>query len=207
MKRLLIAIALVAALFLAANAFVIGTTRGRVFSSVESVPARHVAVVLGTSPWVAGRKNLYFEYRMDAAAALYRAGKARYLLLSGDHGRKDYDEPGYMQAALVARGVPASALVLDHAGFRRLDSVARAKAVFGQSQVLIVSQEFHNHRAVFLARQQGVDAIAVNARAVDRWYGIKTHLREWFARAGAVADAYVLARKPRFYGPPVEIPL
>ena len=199
------ALAMAAGLFLAANVYVIGSSHERIYT-VEKVPARHVALVLGTSPWVAGRKNLYFEYRMDTAAALYQSGKARYLLLSGDHGRQDYDEPGYMKSALMARGVPEPVLILDHAGFRTLDSIARAKAVFGQSRVIIVSQEFHNHRALFLARHHGLDALAVNAHAIDRWYGVKTHLREWFARAAAVADTYVLGRQPRFYGPQVTIP-
>jgi SanA protein len=184
---------------------VLRSARGRVYTNVDQVPAHHVALVLGTSPTVGWFANPFFEYRMDAAAALYHAGKARYLLLSGDHGRKEYNEPAEMRQALVKRGVPCEAMVLDYAGFRTLDSVARAKTVFGQQRLLIVSQEFHNYRAVFLARRHGIDASAFNAHGVSASYGFKTHAREWFARAAAVADVLV-GRRPRFYGPRIEIP-
>lgn len=205
-RRLLLLTLCALALFLAANLLVYRSTRTHVYADARRVPAHHVALVLGTAKRIGQRPNLYFEYRMDAAATLYHAGKIRYLLLSGDHGRDDYNEPADMKQALQQRGVPAEAMILDHAGFRTLDSVARAKAVFGQHK-LIVSQEFHNYRAVFLARQHGLDATAFNARAVGNYYGFKTHAREWLARAAAVADTYLLGRKPRFYGPRVEIPL
>lgn len=205
-RRLALAALLVLALIAGANALVYRSAQSHVYASLESVPAHHVALVLGTSRNIGWHANPFFETRMDAAAALYHAGKVRYLLLSGDHGRKEYNEPADMRRALIARGVPCEAMVLDYAGFRTLDSVARARAVFGQQKLLIVSQEFHNYRAVFLAKAQGLEASAFNAAPVDRYQGFRTHAREWFARAAAITDAYILHRRPRFYGPRIEIP-
>ena len=150
----------------AANAGLRRWSRGAMYASVDAVPENEVGLVLGTNPFYGGGENPFFEARMDAAAALWHAGKVRYLLLSGDHGRVEYNEPAAMRRALYARGVPCEATVLDYAGFRTLDSMARARAVFGQRKVTIISQEFHNHRALFLARHFGIEAVAFNAPAV-----------------------------------------
>ena len=142
---------------------------------------------------------------MDAAARLFREGKVKHLLVSGDNRRSDYDEPTDMQAALVARGVPESAITLDYAGFRTLDSMARAKRVFGLNRVTIVTDDFHLARAVFLARAHGLEAVGFSSAAVPFKWSKKTRVREVAARVQAWLDIYVLATKPRFYGPPVEI--
>src|SRR5262249_27093646 len=126
---------------------------------IDSVPPADVALVLGTSPHAAGqRRNLYFEYRLDAAAQLQKAGKGKDLLVSGDNQDRDYDEPTAMRDGLIARGVPADAIYRDFAGIRTLDSVLRARDVFAQSRYVVVSQGFHNHRAIWLARQNGIEA-------------------------------------------------
>jgi SanA protein len=180
----------------------------RVFASVATVPARDVALVLGTSAHTAGGyRNPHFDHRMDAAAALYHAGKIRHLILSGDNHIKAYDEPSDMRAALLERGIPDTAMTLDYAGFRTLDSVARAKAVFLQPRITIISDDFHVARALFLAEAYGVDAIAFTSRPVPELYARKTIWREYFARVKAVLDVYVLHTQPRFYGPPIEIRL
>ncbi|HNX05333.1 MAG TPA: ElyC/SanA/YdcF family protein, partial [Opitutales bacterium] len=137
--------------------------------------------------------------------AIYRAGKVRYLLVSGDNHVAGYDEPSDMADALVAAGVPRSRIVLDYAGFSTLDSVVRAKAVFGQEKITIISQEFHNKRALFIARAHGIDAVACNARQPELVYGIRTMLREQLALVKTLADITILSRKPHFYGPPVFI--
>lgn len=137
---------------------------------------------------------------MDAAAKLYQAGKVRHFILSGDNHTETYDEPSDMKAALMARDIPESAITLDYAGFRTLDSVVRCNSVFDQKQVIIVSQEFHNLRAVFIARSKGMDAVAFNARGVSRRYSLKTWLREYLARTVAVLDVYVLGTQPHFLG-------
>jgi SanA protein len=124
-----------------------------------ALPEVAVALVLGAAPiGPEGGPNRYLEYRLDAAAALWRAGKVKFLLASGDRRGAGYDEPTAMRAGLIARGVPAQAIYRDFAGVRTRDSVLRAHSVFGQQRLIIVSQGFHAARAVFLARREGVEA-------------------------------------------------
>jgi SanA protein len=191
---------------LLSNWWLIHSTATRIFTDLEQLPANDVALVLGASARTAGGyTNLHFRARIEAAAAAYQRGKVRHLLLSGDNHVQGYDEPSDMQAALLARGVPATALTLDYAGFRTLDSVARAKAVFGQQRLTVISDDFHVQRALFLCQKHGLDAVAFPAEPVPERYARKTRWREYLARVKAVLDVYVLHTKPRFYGPPVEI--
>jgi len=193
-------------LFLAgSHLYISAAGKGRIFDSIASVPARDVGLVLGTSPAGSLGPNRYFEHRMDAASHLFHAGKCRFLLLSGDNSRREYDEPDAMYQALEKRGVPGNRMILDCAGFRTLDSVVRAKDVFGATEILVVSQAFHNQRAVFLARAHGLDAVGFNAQDVGRRAGFKTRLREVAARAVAVLDISVLRRQPKFLGPEIAI--
>lgn len=173
----------------------------------SELPEVDVALVLGCSEHLAdGRRNRFFSARMAAAAELYHAGKAHYLLVSGDNSRADYDEPTAMRSALVAAGVPASRIVLDYAGFRTLDSVLRAKDVFGVSQLIIVSQRFHNERAVYLARSHGMQAFGYDAADVGGIEGLRVQAREVVSRMAAVLDVEVLHSRPRYPGPPEDPP-
>jgi SanA protein len=130
--------------------------KGRIYRSVDAIPARDVGLVLGTSKETRrGTPNLHFNQRIEAAAALYRAGKVHHLLVSGDNHIASYDEPTDMRNALVAAGVPTNAITCDYAGFRTLDSVIRAKKVFGLSRCTIISEEFHCPRACGLRRNTG----------------------------------------------------
>ncbi|NJL13725.1 MAG: DUF218 domain-containing protein [Microscillaceae bacterium] len=177
-----------------------------IYNSLHQVPANSVGLLLGTSRKLAdGRANLYFKYRIQAAVALYKAGKIKYLLVSGDNGSTHYNEPMDMKKALIKQGVPDSAIILDYAGFRTLDSVVRARKVFGQQQITVISQAFHNKRAIYLAHYNGLAAIAYNARDVHQWAGFKTQVREVLARFKVFLDLYVLHTQPRFLGPPVSI--
>src|SRR4051812_44765415 len=121
------------------SAWVLWGAKGRTYSAVSKIPENEVGLVLGTSPTLGTWQNPYFEGRMDAAAKLYHAGKVRHLLLSGDNGTRGYDEPTAMKDALISRGIPESALHLDYAGFRTLDSMARAQAVFGVRELTIIT--------------------------------------------------------------------
>jgi SanA protein len=155
------------------------------------LPAVDVALVLGAAPiGPEGGPNRYFERRLDAAAALWRSGKAKYLLVSGDRRPPDYDEPTAMRAGLIARGVPADRIYRDFAGVRTLDSVLRAEQVFGQKRLIIVSQPFHLARALFLAREEGIDAWGLAARDVDRPYSIFTTLRRYPSALRAYYDVW-----------------
>lgn len=185
------------------NWWVAHSTRQQLYDQVAQLPADYpVAVVLGTSPRASGgRVNLFFKYRIEAAHELYRSGKIKHFILSGDNHTDSYDEPSMMKAALMELGVPESAITLDYAGFRTLDSIVRVESVFDQKKVVVVSQPFHNERALFIARAKNIDAIAYNAQAVSQSYAPKTYLREYLARCKAVLDLYVLGTEPKFKGP------
>lgn len=181
---------------------------GQCFAEVESIPLAPVAVVLGTSSQLPdGRANLFFLPRMEAAASLFKAGKVKALIVSGDNGTHGYDEPTDMKLALVRMGVPAEKIVCDYAGFRTLDSVVRAKEVFGQQRVIFVSQRFHNARAIYLARVFGIEAFGLDAQDVPVSLSVKTFLREKLACVKAVLDVNVLGTQPRFLGEKVAVPL
>lgn len=173
----------------------------KVTSDIGAAPHCRVALVLGTNPKnKAGRPNTYFTQRVKTAAALYKAGKADYLLVSGDNHTHSYDEPSAMRDALVARGVPRSRIVLDYAGFRTLDSVVRARDVFGCQEILIVSQADHAARAVYLAEANGINATGVAARTIARGRTrLRLALREWLARDKMMLDLW-FGKKPRFLG-------
>ena len=182
---------------------------GRIFTRIESVPANDVGLVLGTSRLMRnGRPNLHFKQRIAAAAALYHAGKVRHLLVSGDNHVASYDEPDDMRAALVAAGVPTNAITCDYAGFRTLDSVVRAKEIFGLSPCTIISEKFHCPRALWIAREHGLDAIAFAAPDVGlRSWSLRADVREQFARDWCAVDLYLFHRGPKFLGPKEPIVL
>lgn len=182
--------------------------KGRCFEDVTSVPEAPVAVVLGTSARLAdGRTNLFFLPRMEAAAALFKAGKVKALIVSGDNGTHGYDEPTEMKRVLAQMGVPEAQIVCDYAGFRTLDSMVRAQAVFGQQRLIVVSQRFHNARAIYLARAFGIEAHGLNATDVPVTQSVKTFLREKLACVKAVLDVNVLGTQPKFLGAKVAVPV
>jgi SanA protein len=173
---------------------------------LAALPHKRVGLVLGCAPLLSsGRSNWYFEKRIEAAAAVFAAGKVDYLLVSGDNHSVDYDEPTAMKDALVKRGVPADRIVLDYAGFSTLDSVVRAKKVFGLSEFCVISQRDHAQRAVYIAQTKGIDAVAYPAKDVSARQGIRTRLRESLARVRTLLDLHLLGRKPRFLGQKIEI--
>ncbi len=179
---------------------------GRLYDKAAEVPGPRVALLLGCSKTLGGGwPNPFFTGRIEAAALLFKAGKIKAFIVSGDNHRHGYDEPTDMKEALVEAGVPEAKIVCDYAGFRTLDSIARARKVFGQDQIMIISQRFHNERALYLARGFGIDAIAFNARDVRFESAMKTYIREVFARVKAVVDMH-LHTQPKFYGPPVKLP-
>lgn len=173
---------------------------------VKDLPAAKTALLLGTSKTLNnGFPNAYFYNRIYAAVELYKSGKIQYIIVSGDNSRKDYNEPEDMQLALMEHGIPQDKIFLDFAGFRTLDSVVRAKEIFGQKKIIIVSQKFHNERAVFLARQNGMEAFGFNAEDVNKYAGFKTNMREYLAKAKAYWDL-IFGIEPKFGGDKVLIP-
>ncbi len=178
---------------------------GKIYSSVDLVPKSRVAVVLGTAPTINGYPNLYFQGRISAAAELYKAGKVQKLLVSGTNDRPDYNEPAAMKEALIAQGVPESAIVEDFAGLRTLDTVVRAKKVFGISQCIFVTDDFHMARTLWLAEENWMDAVGFTSRSLPISTSPLTHLREIAARVLVVLDVELLHRQPKFLGKPESL--
>lgn len=201
----LLAFVLAFCLLVYGNYTVRAVSEGKTYNSVAAMPKNKVGMVLGTSKL--GRKgniNLYFEYRIRAAVELYKAGKIEYVLVSGDNGNENYDEPTDFKNELVARGIPAHRIFLDFAGFRTLDSVVRAREIFGQQKYTVISQKFHNERAIYLATKKGMDVVGYNAQDVVKYGGFKTKVREIFARSKAFLDI-LIGVQPKFLGEKVEI--
>jgi SanA protein len=164
-------------------------------ADLARAPAVEMALVLGAAPiGPEGGPNRYLVYRLDAAAALWKAGKARILIVSGSRTGESYDEPAAMQAGLIERGVPAEAILRDDEGFRTRASVLRARDAFHQSKLLIVSQRFHVGRALYIAHQAGLEAWGVDARDVDAPYSVFTELRRFPSALIGVAEAWAFAR-------------
>ncbi|ADQ82290.1 YdcF family protein [Riemerella anatipestifer] len=176
-----------------------------IFSNISEVPTKKVGLVLGTSKYLQnGIPNCYFKYRIDAAAELYKNGKVQYFIVSGDNSRKDYNETEDMKLDLMAHGIPENHIYQDFAGFRTLDSVIRAEDIFGQKTFIIISQKFHNERAVYLARKNGLEAYGYNAQDVNAYAGLKTQVREYFARVKVFYDL-LLGVEPKYSGDKIEI--
>ncbi|MBZ5526117.1 MAG: YdcF family protein [Acidobacteriia bacterium] len=202
---LLIALCVPAAIA-GALAIVNSSSKGRLYSSTIAIPHRELGLILGCSRHLQdGSPNPFFDTRLLAASELFHASKVDYLLVSGDNHTTGYDEATDMRNALRQAGVPADHIYCDCAGFRTLDSVVRTREVFGHSSITVISQEFHNQRAIFLASHHGVDAIGYNAQDADLGDVSGTHRREKFARIKAVLDIYLLRTRPRFLGSKVSI--
>ncbi len=195
-----------AGLVLYANLTAIWASKGRLFDDVNELPEVKVGLVFGTDPRHQGRENRYFRYRIDAAVEVWNAGKVETLIVSGDNREKDYNEPQKMKEALIEEGVPADRIVCDYAGLRTLDSVVRAKEIFGVTKVLVISQRFQNERAIYLAKANGMDAYGYNAQDVELQAGMKTKMREVGARVKMWLDVNFLDTQPRHLGEKIELP-
>ena len=206
-KRILVALIflLPVIIIFIANYTIEKNAKDKTFTDVSKIKKNKVGLVLGTSKLLkSGRVNLYFKYRITATVELYKNGKIDFVLVSGDNGNKDYDEPTDFKQELIKKGIPAHKIFLDYAGFRTLDSVVRAKEIFGQENLTIISQEFHNERAIYLAKKNGITAVGFNAKDVSGKNGIKTKVREYFARTKVFLDI-LFGVKPKFLGEKIEI--
>ena len=188
------------------NATITKTSSRFIFSSIDSVPYNHCALVLGTSKYLwNGKRNLYYSDRIKTAVELYHHNRVDFIIVSGDNRAKNYNEPITMYNDLVAAGIPFKKIILDYAGFRTLDSVVRGKEVFGQEKFTIVSQLFHNQRAIYIARRKGIEAIAFNAGNSDEQLSFKVQMRELAARVLVFIDL-ITSKQPHFLGEKVFIP-
>jgi SanA protein len=178
----------------------------KIYSDVQAIPFNNVGLLLGTGKYLSsGYENAYYRYRINAAAALLKSGKIKYLVISGDNSRKEYDEPSDMRADLIAAGIDSTVIYLDYAGFRTFDSIVRLKKIFGQDRVTIISQPFHNQRAIYIAKKEGINAVGFNAQDVGKNYGFRVQVREKLARVKVFVDM-LTGKEPKFLGEKITIP-
>ena len=178
------------------------TSDSNIYTEIKDLPQKKAALLLGTAKYVAkGKKNYFYVYRIRAAVALWKAGKVKAILVSGDNETKYYNETARMQKDLIKAGVPKKYIALDYAGFRTLDSVVRAEAVFDLEDYIIVSQQFHLERALFIAKAKGQNVIGFAAKDIAGTKAAnKMMAREYLARMKAFLDVYILHTEPKFYG-------
>ncbi len=201
----LVTVLIAVALVFFANAWVVRSTRASIYEKPSEARASHVVIVPGAGIYRPGQPTPALEDRLTCALELYRMGKASKILVSGDNSTRHYDEVSTMRQWLIARGAAPADVVRDHAGFRTHDTMQRASVLFGVKESTICTQRFHVYRAVFLAREAGIDAVAVVAdRRYDpaaRWNAF----RESLARVKAVADVWLLGTEPRYWGPKEDL--
>lgn len=204
-KLLPVVLALTILLILLIDRLVVQSTKVYLYTSVSEVPYSKVGLLLGTSKKLRnGNVNLFYKYRIEAAVELFFAGSIDVILVSGDNGSVQYDEPTDIKNDLMERGVPENKIVLDYAGFNTYDSVVRCKEIFGQASITVISQQFHNERAVYIARRKGMEAFGYNAKDVKQYGGFRTLVREKLARVKMAMDL-VISRKPHHMGEKIAI--
>ncbi len=196
---------LIVLIVLGCNYRIDSSTAGKTQYNLNEIPKNRVGIVLGTASRLAqGGANPYYTYRIKAAVELYNANKVEFILVSGDNSTKYYNEPNTIKKDLIKGGIPAEKIFLDYAGFRTLDSMVRAKEVFGLDSVTVISQKFHNERAIYIAERKGLQAVGYNAKDVSTRNGLKVQFREYFARVKVFLDL-LFNTQPKFYGDKVEI--
>jgi len=187
------------------NYVVVKATERYISNNIVNIQPNNVGLLLGTSKYLKnGSKNDFFFNRIDAAIALYKYGKVKNIIISGDNSSTVYNEPEDMKVELIKNGIPESLIYLDYAGFRTLDAVVRARDVFGQNSFIVISQKFHNERAIYLARKKGINAFGYNAKDIQAYKGFMTNLRELFARNKMFIDLFFDV-KPKFAGKKIII--
>ncbi len=187
------------------NYVVSKTTAKQLYTDVNAIPKNKVGLLLGTAKYQDKAKRLvnpYYQNRIDAAVALYMAGKIDFIIVSGDNSTAFYNEPMLMKTDLVARGVPAEKIYMDNAGFRTLDSILRCRDIFGEDHITIISQTFHNQRALYIANHKGITAVAFNAESGSSFWDEVS--REKLARVKMVFDL-IFNTQAKYYGEKVVI--
>lgn len=175
----------------------------RIATDIDKVNKEKAALVLGARAWSDTQPGAIFQARLDSAVALYEDNKAEKIIVSGDHGRKGYDEVNAGRVYLLSRGINKDDIFLDHAGFDTYDSIYRAKYIFGLDRFIIVSNDFHLPRALLISDSLGMHASAYESP----WIGggkYLSQIREIGARLKAFADI-LLSVKPKYLGDEIDI--
>lgn len=178
--------------------------KDKLYSDVQKIPKNKVGLLLGTSKYLkGGGLNPFFKNRVEAAVTLFNHHKIDYILVSGDNRHVSYNEPRELQRALLNRGIPQECIVFDFAGFRTLDSVVRAHLVFGLDSITLISQKFHNERALYIAEKYNMSTIGFNAEDPENW-SQKVYWREYLAKTKSYLDI-LLNVQPKFLGDPIPV--
>jgi vancomycin permeability regulator SanA len=208
LKQAALVACLVAALgtaaFFTVQAHIVRASKGYIFGSAADAPECDAVMVLGAFVYSSGAPGQILMDRLDYGYALYVQGKAKKILVSGDHGQNDYDEVNAMKAYLVKKGVPSEDVFMDHAGFNTYDSMYRAKEIFCIGSLLISTQEFHINRSVYIARKLGIDAYGYPCADKPSYNMTMLNFRESFARVKAFLDLLV-HREPKYLGDTIPI--
>ncbi len=186
--------------------YVVGrATRGQIYTEVADIPKNKVGLLLGTAKYMDKARNIinpYYQNRIDAAVRLYMAGKIDYIIVSGDNSTQYYNEPLLMKRDLMAQGVPEKRILFDYAGLRTLDSILRCRDIFGQKSFTIISQRFHDERAIYIANNKQLATVGYVAE--DGAFDIGFEVRERLARVKMMLDL-LTNKQAAFYGDKVEI--
>lgn len=190
---------IIAAIIMILQYWIHFTTKAFIYSDVNRLPDSDFAVVLGTSRYLQnGKSNPFYTERIKGAAELYHLGKVKHFIVSGDNRHLNYNEPRMMAQDLIKKGVPQSAITYDFAGFRTLDSMIRAHKVFELNHFIVVTQQFHCERALFIGLKHQIQANCFSVKNPKHSFYVQ--FREFFARLDAILDIYLFKTQPKFLG-------
>lgn len=198
-------IAMIAGIVLLVNQYV-QQAGLKYITEADSVPKADAILVLGARVYPSGNVSLMLNDRLTTGYELYEKGKAQKIIVSGDHGRKDYDEVNAMKSFLEGKGVPAEDIFMDHAGFSTYESLYRARDIFQVRKVIIVTQQYHLMRAVFIARELGLEAYGVASdKHIYHNVMLKSELREIAARNKDFLTAKIIKPQPKYLGEAIPV--
>lgn len=204
-KIFLVFILILWGIIVLADTLTIQKTKNAIYSDISQIPENKVGLLLWTSKYITdGRINLFYTYRLEAAKSLYDARKIDFILVSGDNGDVRYNETDTMKQDLIEIWIPEEKIYGDYAGFRTLDSVVRARDIFGQESYTIITQKFHLERAIFLAQSEEIEAIWFPAKDVPVSRAPRVWIRERLARVKMMLDI-IFGVNPKFGGESIEI--
>jgi len=203
---LFIASAVAVALFvLVTNVYMVKSTAGRIMSAEElKAKKADCILVLGAGVWQDDTPSPMLKDRLEEGLRLYKEGVAPKLLVSGDHGMPHYDEVNVMKKYLAAAGVPSRDVFMDHAGFTTYDSMYRARDIFGVKKLIVVTQEYHMYRSLYICERLGLEAYGSNAYPHVYSGARYRTVREWLAREKAILSC-IFKPAPRYLGPFLDI--
>lgn len=187
------------------NSYVVFSVDERIITEQEAAALEDIDCILVLGAGVRNeRPSAMLQDRIDGGVSLYMAGASDKIIMSGDHGRKDYDEVNVMKNEAIEAGVPSDDVFMDHAGFSTYESLYRAKEIFGAEKIVIVTQEYHLFRALYIARQLGIDAYGVKADPRRYRGAVYREVREVLARNKDLVKC-VFKPEPTYLGEAIPV--